>query len=245
MCSVQSCLKANSHSVYFVCPRGKQKGQRQGFLWAAPRRCVVFHLDIGPWLKRHFIDNTAEALGFDIETRKKLRPKSILDTVRLAIWGVVPDGELAMLSSKSWPQMSITWAMLAEVPPATTVALGNWVDKPADTQRSEMPLRYTGFWRCVLRLFANGVTQPEKVLMWDELGHKLYVATRERSFDRASTVLQAKEVVFFTASSDEIHFQKANSLMQRIFHDSRSRLQGHATAVKEAARSPGCGEPAR
>eukprot|EP00913_Durusdinium_trenchii_P020789 g19529.t1 len=129
-----------------------------------------------------------------------------------------------MLSSKSWPQMSITWAMLAEVPPATTVALGNWVDKPADTQRSEMPLRYTGFWRCVLRLFANGVTQPEKVLMWDELGHKLYVATRERSFDRASTVLQAKEVVFFTASSDEIHFQKANSLMQRIFHDSRDYI---------------------
>ena len=39
-------LKANSHSVYFLCPRGKQKGQRHGFLWAAmccvPAREVHF-----------------------------------------------------------------------------------------------------------------------------------------------------------------------------------------------------------
>ena len=76
-----------------------------------------------------------------------------------------------MLSSKSWRQMSITWAMLAEV------------------------AKHAFMFAMV------SLTQlSEKVLKWDDLGHKLYVATRERSFDRASTVLQAKEVVFFTAS---------------------------------------------
>ena len=44
----------------------------------------------------HFIDQTAEAIGFDIEIRKKLRGKSILDTVRLAIRGVVPDDDHAV-----------------------------------------------------------------------------------------------------------------------------------------------------
>ena len=82
-----------------------------------------------------------------------------------------------MLSSKSWRQRSIAWAMLGEVP-RHHCGLRNWVDKPADAQRSQMPVCYTGAKQFLVLqakhafMFAMvSLTQlAEKVLKWDDLG---------------------------------------------------------------------------
>ena len=143
-----SIVKCTGTTLHFICPKGKQKGQRQGFVWTAPwvipTGTLASDLDPAPWFKRHLIDEQTEAIGFDILTKKKLTAKSITDTVKLVMRGVVEDDQLGMLSSKSWRQVPVTWAHLVQLHPALTVALGNWTDKAPDQSRSQMPLRYTG-----------------------------------------------------------------------------------------------------
>ena len=44
--------KLSQHTVRFVCKRGKQRGQRHGFLWSAPRMLATTGWDLGAALLR-------------------------------------------------------------------------------------------------------------------------------------------------------------------------------------------------
>ena len=133
-------VKISTHSLYFVCGRGKQRAQRLGIngLWFLHQWTV--HERRPP-----------EAIGFDFQTRQRLSQNAILDAGRMSVRGVVPDAELAALTGKSWRQLPITWGTLCELSSAQMVALGNWTDHQKGRQMSEVPLRYTGskqHWLC-------------------------------------------------------------------------------------------------
>ena len=220
-----SIVKCTGTTLHFICPKGKQKGQRQGFVWTAPRviptGTLASDLDLAPWFKRHLIDEQAEAIGFDILTKKKLTAKSITDTVKLVMRGVVEDDQLGMLSSRSWGQVPVTWAHLVQLHPALTVALGNWTDKAPDQSRSQMPLRYTGSKQyqsdlakqAFILFMAAAAQQREPFTRWVSMTQITYTTLKEDSFEKASAMLQQPEAVFFSAQSEA----DANSLTQRFF----------------------------
>ena len=203
-----SIVKCTGTTLHFICPKGKQKGQRQGFVWTAPRviptGTLASDLDLAPWFKRHLIDEQAEAIGFDILTKKKLTAKSITDTVKLVMRGVVEDDQLGMLSSKSWRQVPVTWAHLVQLHPALTVALGNWTDKAPDQSRSQMPLRYTGSKQyqsdlakqAFILFMAAAAQQREPFTRWVSMTQITYTTLKEDSFEKASAMLQQPEAVF-------------------------------------------------
>ena len=125
-------------SLCFVCRRGKQPGQRQGFQWSCPRFTSQSQVDIGAWLMRAWTQNPAgppPAIGFGPATRQELTAKAIVEASRVGVSAVVPPGELSML---------ITWGVLSELSGPQLVALGNWTGHQQDRSVSSMPLRYTG-----------------------------------------------------------------------------------------------------
>ena len=94
-------VKISTHSLYFVCKRGKQRSQRQGFLWPCPRYMPHTDTDLGLWFLQPWTTHPhapPEAIGFDVATRQKLSQKAILDAGRMAVQGVVPAKELATLT---------------------------------------------------------------------------------------------------------------------------------------------------
>eukprot|EP00435_Cladocopium_sp_Y103_P036638 s1798_g9.t1 len=243
-------VKCTQTTLHFVCPKGKQKGQRQGFVWTAPRvvpaGVVSEDLDLAPWFKHYLVDEQIASIGFDILTKGKLTAKSLNDTVKLVIRGVVPDDQLDMLSSKSWRQVPVTWAQLAQLHPSLTVAMGNWTDKAPGKDLSQMPLRYTGSKQYMSNLtkqafilfMAEAAQQREPFPRWDSMTQATYLALKNKSFEKASEFLQQPEAVFFSAQSAA----DAHSLTQLYFtirvRGLKNRVPILARENPELARKP-------
>lgn len=197
-------VKISTHSLYFVCKRGKQRSQRQGFLWSCPRYMPHTDTDLGLWFLQQWTTHPhgpPEAIGFDVATRQKLSQKAILDAGRMAVQGVVPAKELATLTGKSWRQLPITWGTMVELNPAQMVALGNWTDRQKDTQVSAMPLRYTGskqhlalLLKHTLGFFLAAVWSDSRALLtWSDLDRPFCIAQRDAAFQQASDVIAGEE----------------------------------------------------
>ena len=197
-------VKISTHSLYFVCKKGKQRAQRQGFMWSCPRYMPHTDTDLGLWFLHQWTAHERgppEAIGFDFVSRQKLAQKAILDAGRMAVRGVVPDAELAALTGKSWRQLPITWGTLCELTPAQMVALGNWTDHQKDTQVSAMPLRYTGSKQHLALLlkhtfgfFLAGIWTDERTLLtWSDLDRPFCITARDTAFQQASDVISSED----------------------------------------------------
>ena len=111
-------VKISTHSLYIVCKRGKQRDQRQGFMWSCPRYMPNSGTDLGLCFLHQWTVHERgppEAISYDFTTRQRLSQKVILDAGRMAVHGVVPAAELAARTGKSWRQIPITWGTLCEL----------------------------------------------------------------------------------------------------------------------------------
>ena len=216
-------VRITSHSLYFVCRRGKQPGQRQGFQWSCPRFTPQSQVDVGEWFIREWTQHPAgppPAIGFDPITRQQLTAKAIVDASRVGAAAVVQPSELSMLSSKSWRQMPVTWGVLSELSAPQLVALGNWTDHQRDQSVSSMPLRYTGSKQhlslILKHTFAAFLTTvweaKEKLDVWEALTREFCIRARDTAFQAASKYLAEQEEVMLREGP-----AGATGLVQRHF----------------------------
>lgn len=199
-------VRITTHSLYFVCRRGKQKGQRQGFQWSCPRFTAHTQVDLGKWFIYEWTQNPAgppPAIGFDPATRRQLSAKAIVDASRLGVAAVVPQDEFKLLTSKSWRQMPVTWGLLCELTPAQMVALGNWTDQHQDRTVSAMPLRYTGSKQHLALVLKHTFAaflalvwdSRDKLDMWNALTREFCISARDHAFNAACKYLAEQEDV--------------------------------------------------
>lgn len=199
-------VRITTHSLYFVCRRGKQKGQRQGFQWSCPRFTAHTQVDLGKWFIYEWTQNPAgppPAIGFDPATRRQLSAKAIVDASRLGVAAVVPPDEFKLLTSKSWRQMPVTWGLLCELTPAQMVALGNWTDQQQDRTVSAMPLRYTGSKQHLALVLKHTFAaflalvwdSRDKLDMWNALTREFCISARDHAFNAACKYLAEQEDV--------------------------------------------------
>ena len=197
-------MKISTRSLYFVSKRGKQKDQRQGFMWSCPRYMPYSQTDLGLWFLHQWKAHERgppEAIGYDFKSRQRLAQKAILDAGRMAVHGTVPTAELSQLTGKSWRQIPITWGTLCELTSAQMVALGNWTDHQQEKNVSAMPLRYTGskqhlslLLKHTLGFFLAAIWERDMpMLKWSKLDRPFCIYARDAAFQQASDVIAAEE----------------------------------------------------
>ncbi|CAE7752814.1 unnamed protein product [Symbiodinium sp. CCMP2592] len=137
-------LRITGSTVHAFCNKGKQGRLRQGFYFAIPAAFASGWNWTEPWKeafealpkgRRSQCGLCFDARGFSWSLRESTL------AVQAAFTDVVANPE--ELTSYSWRRLGPSVAMLAQLSPGESNALGDWQDRVSD-QRSAMPVHYSG-----------------------------------------------------------------------------------------------------
>ena len=237
-------LKVTASTMLFECLRGKQRGRRAGFQWTCPRHAVTSDADFGEAFFRVVAQQPFEfaCIVFHVGTGQEL-PSAVCRTkVQHVLAGVLRQEDIALLSSKSWRQVGVTWSFLSRLDATQVCALGNWLDT-SEFKGNKMPWRYfraklqqSTALKHTMHLSLRVLLQQHEIMTWQEVSQPLAVEVREAvergplldidetgvCFERVSLFSQFQEQVLRIQTGSFVGKQKASRQCWPILSECRS-----------------------